>query len=258
MAGKLASLGKRVLGLIGRNAASSVVDFDNPPRPEIPVAIIGDIHGRADLLDRLLVKLGALDQKYHLVFVGDYVDRGPDSHAVLQRLSSLISGATCLRGNHETMMQEFIDDPIEKGGRWLRNGGHATLASFGVSLGDSPNVSELQNAAAELALALGGDVASLLGSMPIMWRSGNLVVTHAGPNPAQIIEGQPDKNFLWGHNRFLRDSRTDGVWVAHGHWIRDKAVAEAGRIGVDTGAWESGRLTAALVSPEGTVQFVST
>jgi len=228
-----------------------------PPGPEHDIAIIGDIHGRADLLSALLDKLYRVSPQAAWVFVGDYVDRGPDSKSVLAHLSGLGSLVICLRGNHEVMLLQFLDDPIEHGGLWLRNGGVATLASYGIEIGDNPSTDELQAARQALQLALADGTQDWLRNLPLYWQSNNLLVTHAGPDPAQPIEGQQDRVFLWGHNRFLRDNRTDGIWVAHGHWIRDKATCENGRIAVDTGAFRSGRLTAALISAAGDVRFVS-
>ncbi len=240
-------------GLVGRKRAEPL-QFENPPRPELPVAVIGDIHGRDDLLARLL---GLLEHAgdWQLVFVGDYVDRGPESRQVLARLQAL--DAVCLKGNHEVMLLDFLDDPAENAGRWLRNGGRETLASFDVELAESPTLEMLENARDGLRAALGAGEAWLRG-LPLVWQSGNLLVTHAGPDPARPVQGQPDKVFLWGHNRFLRDARADGLWVAHGHWIRDRATAGDGRIAVDTGAWDSGRLSAALIDPDGGLRFVDT
>ncbi|PHQ96539.1 MAG: serine/threonine protein phosphatase [Marinosulfonomonas sp.] len=226
-----------------------------PPRPEFPVVAIGDIHGRADLLALLLDKISQQAPGATLIFVGDYVDRGPDSRGVISKLREL-DNAICLRGNHEAMLLEFIDDPIEKGGRWLRNGGVDTLASFGISLGEDSNTDEVLNASKSLQNALADGTEDWLRALPIFWQSGNLLVTHAGPDPATPIADQSERDFLWGHRRFLRDNRSDGIWVAHGHWVRDRANFGDGRIGVDTGAWASGRLTAALIKPDGTVLFI--
>lgn len=230
---------------------------DNYPLlcPEIPLAIIGDIHGRADLLDKILANVSQEAPKARSVFVGDYVDRGPQSAAVLTRLRSL-SGAVCIRGNHETMLLEFLENPIETGGRWLRNGGSQTLASYGIELAENSGLDEIQAAQQELKQVLADGSEKWLRGLPLFWRSGNLLITHAGPDPAKSIKAQDDKNFLWGHPRFLRDERSDGLWVAHGHWVRDRPDVSNGRINVDTGAYKTGRLTAALVSKDGQIKFI--
>ncbi len=253
MAGLLSEL-KRMLGISGNKTA---VELPDPPHPEFPVAVIGDIHGRADLLGLLLENIGQIAPDATLIFVGDYVDRGPDSRGVIGKLRAL-DNAICLRGNHEAMLLEFLDDPIEKGGRWLRNGGAETLASFGISLGEDSGTEQVLNASKALRKTLADGTEDWLRVLPIFWQSGNLLVTHAGPDPATPISGQSERDFLWGHRRFLRDNRSDGIWVAHGHWVQDRAKIGDGRISVDTGAWASGRLTAALINPDGAVQFIDT
>ena len=247
----------KLSGLVGLGRRGELEILADPPRPEFPVAIVGDIHGRADLLGVLLGKISKEAPDSTLIFVGDYVDRGPDSRGVIGKLREL-DAAICLRGNHETMLLEFLDDPIEKGGRWLRNGGVETLTSYGISLGEDSCTDEVLNASKALKNTLTDGSEDWLRALPIFWQSGNLLATHAGPDPAAPIAGQAERDFLWGHRRFLRDNRTDGIWVAHGHWVLDQATVGEGRIGVDTGAWASGRLSAALINPDGAVQFIDT
>lgn len=226
------------------------------PCPDIEVAVIGDIHGRFDLLERLLGKIESKAPGAKMVFVGDYVDRGAASRAVLDRLRGLGAPAICLKGNHEAMLLEFLDHPLELGWRWLRNGGVETLESYGISLQAGPDEAELNQVSNTLRDCLSDGTESWLRSLPLYWRSGNLMVTHAGPDPKAPIDRQKDDSLLWGHSRFLRDRRSDGIWVAHGHWIRPRPIFGDGRISVDTGAWSSGRLTAAIISPNGSVNFL--
>ncbi len=226
-----------------------------PPCPDEPLAVIGDIHGRVDLLNLMLANLDKTHPEARKIFVGDYVDRGPESRAVLERLHGL-TDAICLIGNHEQMLLEFLDRPAENAQRWLRNGGRETLASYGIELtNDEPD--EILDASRDLARAATNGTVDWLRSLPLHWQSGNLLVTHAGPNPAEPIDRQPDDVFTWGHSRFLRQARSDGLWVAHGHWVQDRPVITDGRIAVDTGAWFSGRLTAALIQPDGEIRFLS-
>ncbi len=154
------------------------------------------------------------------------------------------------------MLLEFLDEPIECGGRWLRNGGINTLASYGIDLEENPNHGTVIAASQSLKLALAGGSETWLRGLPLIWQTGNLLVTHAGPNPKVPIESQHEQDLLWGHHRFLRDNRTDGIWVAHGHWIREKVNSKGGRINVDTGAWKTGRLTAALIGTQGEINFI--
>lgn len=228
-----------------------------PPAPECEVAVVGDIHGRADLLDRLLGRLEQVAPGAQLVFVGDYVDRGPDSRAVIETLRAM-SGAVCLKGNHEAMLLDFLDGHEGAARRWLFNGGTRTLESYGVALAEDAGAAEVARARAAFAAALGRAAERWLRELPLMWRSGNLVVTHAGPDPARPIPapGEREDELLWGHARFMRAGRSDGVWVAHGHWIRLRPEVGESRISVDTGAFDTGRLSAAVISPAGRVRFV--
>jgi len=246
------------LGARFRRGGAAREGLQFPPRPDVPVAVVGDIHGRLDLLDALLAKIDLAAPSATLVLVGDYVDRGPDSRAVLARLQGLGPDTVCLRGNHEAMLLEFLAAPIERGGRWLRNGGVQTLASFGIDLDEQASSDAVMSARAALSQAMADGTQDWLRQLPLTWQSGNLLVTHAGPNPALPIAGQADRDFLWGHARFLRDPRKDGLWVAHGHWARSRPEIKDGRIAVDTAAWTSGRLTAALVDTDGSVRFIAT
>lgn len=229
---------------------------DIPPRPDEPLVVIGDIHGRADLLERLLARLDKEHADARKVFVGDYVDRGPNSRNVLDRLQNLPE-AICLRGNHEEMMLGFVDNPAIHADRWFRNGGRETLESYEIVLESEPTAGAIQAASARLADTLTIHTLDWLRALPLYWRSGNVVVAHAGPSPTEPLETQPDRVFTWGDNQFLRRGRTDGVWVAHGHWAVDRPFYGKGRISVDTGAWFTGKLTAARIEPEGKVHFVT-
>ncbi|MFA9229795.1 MAG: metallophosphoesterase [Microgenomates group bacterium] len=228
------------------------------PCPALPVCIIGDLHGRADLLDHLLSMI--TDQPAsataRLIFVGDLIDRGPDSAAVLSRVRQLAEDAPdrviCLMGNHERMMLDFLDTPAN-GTRWLRYGAVETLASLGVqgrAVGDTPE-DRLQALATRLRQALPEGMETWLRTRPLWWQEGKLAVVHAGANPNLPIVAQTAQTFLWGHRDFLQIPRQDGLWVAHGHSVVETANAKAGRIAVDTGAWESGRLTAAWLDADG-------
>lgn len=221
------------------------------PCPAEPIAVIGDIHGRADLLDNLLSALNKDHPDHRKVFVGDYVDRGPESQAVLDRLRSL-PDAICLRGNHEEMLLDFLDNPSDHAQRWLHNGGRNTLTSYRIDpTDDIPRVHEA------FLGAISDGTADWLRALPCFWRSGNVLICHAGPNPAEPVEVQPDHVFTWGHSRFLRNERIDGLWVVHGHWVQDRPHATDGRIAVDTGACFTGKLTAALIRPRAQVEFLT-
>jgi serine/threonine protein phosphatase 1 len=215
-----------------------------------PVGIIGDVHGRADLLSALV---GRLDGKARILLVGDYIDRGEESAQVLDYLIARPE-IECLMGNHEAMCLAFLDNPMKHGARWLRNGGLQTLASFGVPA--SPDPDSFPGVRDALARSMGDERIDWLRALPLFRQVGNLVVTHAGADPARPFPEQEDRSLLWGHPDFGRTPREDGLWVAHGHVIVDDPFVRDGRIAVDTGAYATGRLTAALVSGDA-VDFVS-
>lgn len=240
--------------------------FEAPLAPEQDLFVIGDIHGRADLLERLLEQLdGQIPQEGALIFVGDYVDRGEESALVLRRLQALSTpGATpfevtCLMGNHERMMLDFLDNPARNGPRWNRYGGLQTMASFGLGyVSDTADENAWNDQRDQLREALGPDLEAWLKALGLSRTSGNVSVVHAGADPTLPIAAQSSQTLLWGHEDFDTTPRGDGQWVAHGHTIVDMPGERAGRIAVDTGAYATGRLTAALIGRNGTLNFTST
>jgi len=132
-----------------------------------------------------------------------------------------------------------------------------TLASFGVgAMRETADAFGLNTARDAFAEALGPARIGWLRARPLLWRSGNVAVTHAGADPGRPLDAQETRALLWGHPEFGRRARDDGQWVVHGHVIVDAAQAQAGRIAVDTGAYATGRLSAALIGPD-RVTFVT-
>ncbi|MBF9048799.1 serine/threonine protein phosphatase [Roseobacter sp. HKCCD9010] len=265
---------KVIRRFLGRRASAEVVTSHStstePPAPERDVYVVGDIHGRLDLLERLLEAIDADLTKRaiedpQLVFVGDYIDRGDQSAEVLRRLRELemahCDNVVCLMGNHERMMLDFIDNPPRYGPRWLRNGGLQTLASFSVSaagVGETVAPEVFINLSDELRDRIGKNLEAWVRHQPLVWNSGTLWVVHAGVDPATPMPDQNAKALLWGHGDFFKSGRADGQWVAHGHTIMDHPLADNHRISVDTGAVYTSRLTAALIRQNGSVSFIST
>ncbi|WP_319825139.1 metallophosphoesterase [Thalassovita sp.] len=246
--------------LFGQKKARQAAGFTHPVAPDQPFLAIGDVHGRADLLEQLERIILERAPGLPAVFVGDYIDRGDHSAQVLDLLMSSSEGGVqpvfCLRGNHEAMCLRFLDNPIETGPRWLRFGGLQTLASYGIKVPDT-NKAALQRIRDDLAMAMGDATIDWLRARPVIWSSGNVHVTHAGADPARPMTEQLRKHLVWGHQDFDQKTRTDGQWVVHGHVIMDTPQANLGRIAIDTGAYVTGRLTAALIA-DGSVQFLST
>ncbi|QRF68068.1 metallophosphoesterase family protein [Ponticoccus alexandrii] len=237
--------------------------YDAPVEPETPFFALGDLHGCDTLLRHMLDRLDRLAHPTaRLVCLGDYVDRGESSRMVLRRLHTLSRSAgdlmVCLMGNHERMLLDAMDNPARDGPRWLRHGGLQTLASYGIQP-PGPNAPEsawleMRDA---LRAAMGEGIEAWLRALPLSWQTGNVVAVHAGADPSRPIAEQSDNTLLWGHPDFGRVARTDGLWIVHGHSIVDDPVWHAGRISVDTGAYATGRLTAALVERQ-SVEFLCT
>ena len=238
-----------------------------PPRPEGTVYAIGDVHGRSDLLDALLARIDA-DAADHgatapaIFLLGDYVDRGPDSRGVIDRAVALEADrtrrVTCLMGNHEAMMFEFIDQTGTLGHVWLDNGGLATLESYGVAgLLAERDATTMARAAAEFAEAMGAAHLAWLRGLPRQAWSGNVHFVHAAADPFRPMDDQDPEMLIWGRPSRRAPPRPDGQWVVHGHTIVETPVHVPGRINVDTGAVHSGRLTAARIAG-GEVEFLST
>ncbi|WP_118138403.1 metallophosphoesterase [Oceanicella sp. SM1341] len=242
-----------------------------PARPRVAadrrVYAVGDVHGRSDLLIRLLETIladhtarstaeeaaGRPARRLQLVLLGDYVDRGDQSREVLDMLASLRAetrddGLVLLRGNHEAALLEFLDDP-SGGAAWLSFGGRQTLGSYGITLGMRPGGAELDAAAAALREALGARL-GLLRTTVMLHRSGDVVFAHAGIAPGLPLSAQPEQALLWGRSRFLEEGPPEGLVVVHGHYDAPEPVIAPGRICVDTGAYYTGRLTALRLDAE--------
>ena len=214
------------------------------------------MHGCAALLGHLLDRVAAHPGagRARLIFAGDLVDRGPDSAAVLARVQALCEGgqAVALMGNHERMMLDFLDTPAQIGPLWLANGGDATLLSLGVNPRRTPGrTDEMEALATALRAALPPGTEGWLRALPLSWREGALAVSHAGADPALPFEDQDARVLLWGHRDFRRGPRADGLWIVHGHVIAREVLAEDGRIGTDTGAFATGRLSAVWLDRDG-------
>ncbi|WP_281843273.1 metallophosphoesterase family protein [Sinisalibacter aestuarii] len=229
------------------------VGFDTALEPAETLAVVGDIHGCDQLLEALLDDISSHDPD-QLVFVGDYIDRGEKSAAVLDRLYALSQAnpaqAVFLRGNHEEMLLRFLDNPEQDSRRWLKFGGLQTLASFGIGgINETANAEQAMRARDALANALGPDLLTWLRALPSRFTSGNVAVVHAGADPDLPIAAQSPEVLTWGHRDFTARPRKDGCWVVHGHTIVAEVSRDQGRIGVDTGAYATGRLSAALIGP---------
>jgi Calcineurin-like phosphoesterase len=245
-----------------RRTPASTARFSAPVEAGGPIYAIGDVHGRHDLLGRLIDQIfdDAADRGAYpkIVLLGDYLDRGEGSRETLDLVMALAETpdleTVCLMGNHEQMLLRFLRDPAS-GAEWLRHGGLQTLLSYGVGKpGDLRSTDHAARLRADLVAALGPHLGFIEG-LAMSHRAGNVLFTHAGADPAVPPEEQDVQALLWGAERFLDTERADGVWVVHGHFVVDRPSAEGGRIAIDTGAYFSGRLTAARIA-DGTIRFI--
>jgi len=236
-----------------------------PPAPERPIYAVGDIHGRVDLLmdlaERILVDAAGLDARPEVVFLGDFLDRGDEGRETVEFMIEMTGwpeiDVVPLLGNHEKMLLDFLDDP-ERVRRWIGFGGLQTLTSYGVRASESTaDPAELIRIRDELSEAMGPHV-DFLEQGRFCHLSGNVLLVHAGADPALPPTLQEPKSLLWGHRDFPAVPRRDGLWVVHGHNVVPEPRADRGVVSVDTGAYVSGRLTAARILPGESVRFLQT
>jgi serine/threonine protein phosphatase 1 len=223
--------------------------------PGLRVYAIGDIHGRADLLDQLHDKietdLSTAPEKTVIVYLGDYVDRGADSHGVIERLTRpRFSGieTVALLGNHEDMLLQFMDAPYGAS-LWLSNGGDATLSSYKVKVPAS--FDELLFTQRALLGAMPRHHKQFLSSLPEQAQYGDYLFVHAGIKPGLPLDRQSREQKIWIRDVFLSSETDHGLIVVHGHTIVHEVEWRPNRIGVDTGAYTTGRLTALVLEGSG-------
>ena len=231
------------------------------------VYAVGDVHGRLDLLEDLLARIGEDVARYpsdsarSLIFLGDYVDRGPESRGVVDAvMSDLLPGVTTVRlmGNHEEAMLSFLDGESD-GLDWLSFGGLETLLSYGVPLRSLPNSGEAVKALqAALIEAVPERHVAFFRNCLLHYSVGDYVFVHAGVRPGITLEKQTQTDLLWIRDDFLRvRAALPGRVVVHGHTICDLPQNRGQRINIDTGAFVSGRLTC-LVLRGNERRFLST
>lgn len=218
-----------------------------------PVYAIGDVHGSLGLLRQLLGAIAAdaaaLGRPARVLVLGDLVDRGPDSAGVLELARSLtVRGALWpILGNHERMMLDFLADPRGRA-EWLEMGGFETLRSYGLPLeAREARRLPLRRLRQKLAAHVPEDIVAWLSALPLGYRlhrgDTTVVFAHADYTPDAPLTRQPERPLLWGAPVAV----PDGQLLVHGHYILPQAGCGANRIGVDTGAWQSGRLTAVRI-----------
>lgn len=239
---------------------------------------IPDIHGHRDKLDQALALVEADGgPEARIVFLGDYVDRGPDSRGVIQRLMEGRDAGrpwTCLMGNHDRMLLRFVTEAVEhdagvaSGKSWLNPslGGTETLASYGIGGGTGPAFLREPDTDREALAAFGtaeGELGpqdlvirareavpqahlNFLATLPLYHLEPGLIFVHAGLRPGIPPEAQDEEDLLWIREGFLEDGRDHGALVVHGHTAIEAPAHHGNRINLDGGAGRGRALHAAV------------
>ena len=213
---------------------------------------VGDIHGRLDLLDDLLARIDADDAarpaaKTTLILLGDLVDRGLDSAGVVERACHLAAAGDrfhAIKGNHEELMLDAHDGDEVKLRIFLRAGGIQTLESYGVDLRDLPEGREPEALIERMRAAIPPTHVAFLRAMADKVLIGDYLFVHAGIRPGVPIDDQVVEEMRWIRDPFLDYRGDHGVVVVHGHSIFEQPALRPNRLGIDTGAYFSGVLTA--------------
>ncbi|TIS60670.1 metallophosphoesterase family protein [Mesorhizobium sp. WSM3862] len=215
------------------------------------VYAIGDVHGCYDELRTLeqKIELDALQFRGRkiIIMLGDYVDRGPNSRRVVEHLMAPPPEGfmrVCLAGNHEVAMLAYLDGHLSLE-PWLRVGGRETLFSYGI---DPDRLADLYGSSEEvderIREAIPATHVAFMRTLPVMICSERFLFVHAGIRPGIALEAQDEADLLNIRSEFLAAAHRLDRWVVHGHTIVDVPTLDGRRLGIDTGAFQSGRLTA--------------
>lgn len=242
---------------------------DQPQRaaqlPEgLRVYAIGDIHGCAHLLDDLHGQIerdlrARPPADVRIVYLGDYIDRGPDSAGVLERLAQPPPagiGRVLLKGNHEDMLGNFLADP-KLGSAWRQLGGLETLLSYQVDVNEILGRIGFGGLAAELERRMPPSHLQVLSNLQTSVTFGDYFFCHAGVRPGVLLDRQNPHDLMWIRHEFLHSSHDFGKTVVHGHSPVERPEVRPNRIDIDTGAYATGHLTA-LVLEGADRRFLST
>jgi serine/threonine protein phosphatase 1 len=245
-----------------------VIDVLAYPSPEAAEAAavyaIGDLHGRLDLLEAMEAAIArdiaAIRPARPLIcYLGDYIDRGPDSAGVIDRLCGPFDDGVprvFLKGNHEDRMLDFLENPAANGPSWMTFGGREALLSYGLDPPGGEDPCDWPRLRDALLGVLPPAHLAFLHALRLafVWR-GYLFV-HAGVDPARPLRAQRPHDLMWIREPFLSSEEDWGPVVVHGHVITQEPQFRPNRIGIDTGAYRSGRLTC-LVLRDGERRIIS-
>jgi len=229
--------------------------------PRVPegtrVYAIGDIHGRSDLLDLMHQMIGEDISAYrppecHIIYLGDYIDRGHDSCGVLKRLSGpppFAMKRTLLMGNHEQMLLRFLEDGSNTA-LWRQFGGMETLLSYRIDVNTALATPGFHGLGAELANRMPPQHLEFLRALVPAVSVGDYFFCHAGVRPGVALEEQRERDLLWIRDEFLHSGKSFGKMVVHGHSPVETPDFRANRINIDTAAYLTGRLTCLVLEDE--------
>ena len=233
-------------------------DAGGPARDDgRPVVAIGDVHGRADLLGPLLDRIERDLPDARLILLGDVIDRGPDVRGAVglaMEVSARFPGSEVLLGNHENWLLETVAGEEDAWRSWTSWGGAATLRDYGIAAELPPGA---------MAAAFEDEWPELLAFLRARPRllhgrgaaEGHLFV-HAGVDPLIPLDEQDERDLIWIREPFLSWDAPLEKRVVHGHTIATIPETRPHRIGIDTGAYRSGVLTALVLEPDGTRRFI--
>lgn len=221
--------------------------------PHVRIYAIGDIHGRVDLLNSLLTRIDAdlarspIEHPVH-VFLGDYIDRGPASSAVIEQLidRKLTHETVCLKGNHEVMLLDFLKNP-DAFVNWRRWGGSETLMSYRLAPSGLIGTKQRKQLAEALQQAMPQSHRDFFSSLLVKYVCGGYFFVHAGVRPGIDLSAQVEDDLLWIREDFLFADDNFGKIIVHGHEPVQTPVLRTNRIGIDTGAYISGNLTCLVI-----------
>jgi serine/threonine protein phosphatase 1 len=230
----------------------------SPRLPDrVRIYAVGDIHGRADLLDQVLSRIDVDLATYPdcvplQIFLGDYIDRGPSSRTVLDRLikRSRTHETVCLKGNHETYVFEFLKNPFIFED-WSRLGGIETVMSYGLTPPTKAKTAERVELAKAFAASLPMHHRTFLRGLSRSFTCGDFFFVHAGVKPGVPLARQREEDLLWIREDFLLSEDDFGKIVVHGHTPVREPDIRPNRINIDTGAYATGRLTCLIIENGG-------
>jgi serine/threonine protein phosphatase 1 len=224
------------------------------PAPSIPIGqrayIVGDIHGRHDLLRILHEQVQADSSDYggakRIVYLGDYIDRGHESKNVVEELISHPLPEferVFLKGNHEDALLSFLTD-FNAARDWFQFGGEATVFSYGVSMPPGTRSDNmLKDIQASLNTAIPETHIQFFNALRTSYEIDDYLCVHAGIDPGRPLDRQRDEDLMWIRDEFLWSKKDHKKIIVHGHSISETPDVQINRIGIDTGAYYSNRLT---------------